>query len=282
MTSYPSAIAVLALSFSPLTQSLAEETINTDSVSKLSNDGPNDLDTPNWSPIRPKLLFGKVGLRSYNPLLKSELFLIRFHPQDFELSVALAKDLTSNPTTNIKELVRKSSGVAGINASFFDQNRKPLGLIVSNNSTPIGVIQLGGKLLTGIFQVKEGHPSIVHRSEYSPEKVTLAIQAGPRLIAKKSLMKFSENEPYSRRSGIALTSTGEIILYATAVRFPGASLSDIQIALLNLGIPVTDALNFDGGGSSQMFAIPQNAQKEEIFVSGGDDIPVALIVKEKS
>jgi len=240
-----------------------------------------DGEKPTWQLIRNNLFFGKIFLRSYSSLFKSEIFLVRFDPKNFDLKVAVSSELTKSPTSDIKTLVQYSKGIAGINASFFDLNGKPLGLIVSENGISYGSLQLGGKLLTGIFQFKNGIPSIVHRSEYKLDNQTLAIQAGPRIIANKKLVNFSENEPYSRRSGIAINSTGEIILFATAVRFPGASMNDIQIALLNLGFPIIDALNFDGGGSSQLY-VKAGSSSNDLFVSGGDEIPVGLILKEKS
>lgn len=235
-----------------------------------------------WKTIKPDLYFGKIPIGKYSPLLESELYLLRFNLKKYNLKIALASEVLGEKTASVKELVLKTNGIAGINANFFDTNQKPLGLIVHSPNTISNAIHNGGKLLTGIFQIKNDSPSIIHRSDFTTYGVSFAVQAGPRIITDGKLISFSNNEPYSRRSGVALTANGEIVFYATTLRFPGSSMTDIQSALLSTGLKITDALNLDGGGSSQLFIKAEsNELGDDISISGGDEVPTALILAEK-
>jgi exopolysaccharide biosynthesis protein len=65
------------------------------------------------------------------------------------------------------------------------------------------------------------------------------------------------------------------------LRFPGATLAQLQEMLLDPSLNVDDALNLDGGGSSQLFVEKNLRIADETFISGGDVVPVGLIVKRR-
>lgn len=232
-----------------------------------------------WTELESNLFFGRMELNNSTQLFQSQLYLLKFSLENFKIRIAISKNLTNKPTDSVENLVKKSGAIAGINASFFDQNLKPLGLIIDSDNKIVGNVQYGGRLLTGIFQIKDGIPSIVHRSDFNSNGVTLALQAGPRIISNGKNVEFKDQEIFTRRTGIALTSKNEIILYATVLRFPGASFSTIQTALANSGMNVVEALNLDGGGSSQFFINAKFKNSDSISASGGDEIPVALLVQ---
>ena len=142
-------------------------------------------------------------------------------------------------------------------------------------------IHRGGALLTGIFYVKNRIPQIVHRSSFNEPSPDLALQAGPRIIAEGKALNLSNPDIGSRRSGIATTKRKEIIIYITKLRFPGTSLRQIQDLLLKPELEITDALNLDGGGSSQLYVKEVGSLEDEIEISGGDLVPTALIIKER-
>ncbi len=280
-------LSLLLLTFVFSASSFSQPINKSDSATSNSINFPSTPSTviptngnANWKKIAPNLLFGKISLGNFTTLLESELYLLRFNLNDVDIEIATAQNVLGSKIGNIKDMVNETGGVAGINASFFDTEYKPLGLIVPTQGKYNNLIQNGGKLLTGIFQIKDNKPSIVHRTEYQSDNVTLALQAGPRIIVSEKFVSFSSNDPYSRRSGIAITKDNDIIIYATALRFPGANLLDIQNALKNVGVTVTDVLNFDGGGSSQ-FYIKELGNEPEIYISGGDEVPVGLVIKNK-
>jgi uncharacterized protein YigE (DUF2233 family) len=140
----------------------------------------------------------------------------------------------------------------------------------------------GGRLLTGVFYISGGKAFIVARDDFKEEQVENAVQAGPRLVVNGKLLKVSEPHEASRRSGIAITRSGGVILYATYLRFPGATLEQIQEMLLDPALDVVTALNLDGGGSSQLFIKKNPLLVDDTFISGGDQVPVGLVVKRKA
>ena len=158
---------------------------------------------------------------------------------------------------------------------------QPLGIIISDGKLT-NRMHRGGSLLTGVFYLQKDKPQIVHRSQFIPaNNVRLALQAGPRLVEAGKPLQLKSPNAISRRSGIAVTKDGEIVMFATILRFPGASLQQIQDMLLDPRLAITDALNLDGGGSSQLFVRKNSALPEETFITGGDVVPVGLVVRRK-
>ena len=212
-------------------------------------------------------------------VVETGLQFVKIDPARYSFQVAQALDLDQQ-RTDVRTMTKRFGGVAGINGSFFDDHGAPLGLVIRNGQT-IRHAQLGGNLLTGAFFIADDKPQIANRHSVPESGVVLALQAGPRLIADGEPIMISSTDGRTRRSGIAITNSGEVLFYATVVRFPGATLEEIQKTLLLPGLNVRDALNFDGGGSSQLFVETNNSLQEEINISGGDNVPLALIVKLK-
>jgi exopolysaccharide biosynthesis protein len=235
---------------------------------------------PNWKSISEGIEYAKMAITGYNSFLKSEMYLIKINLNHVQVTGAHAPTHLGKNRTSVRSMVKAKSGIAGINANFFDQKGHPLGVLIIDTEN-ISSLHKGGKLLTGIFQIKNDQPSIIPRDQFSPEMVRFAVQSGPRLLSNKERIKVSSQDQRSRRSGIALTEQGELILFATLLRFPGATLHEIQSALLSSGLTITDALNLDGGGSSQLFFYEEESYKKEISITGGDDVPAALIVVKK-
>jgi uncharacterized protein YigE (DUF2233 family) len=208
------------------------------------------------------------------------LYLLKFKVSEVSLQVAEAQKKLSKPRSLVKELVLASGGFAGINANFFDPLGAPLGLVLPSSREANKKVQLGGKLLTGILYISNDAPFVISREEFKPDGVSLALQAGPILYKAGSRIEFKSPSQTSRRSGIAITKNEEFVMFATLLRFPGATLEDIQEVLSKTGLEIRDALNLDGGGSSQ-FYIKSTDSKEEVSISGGDEVPVALVVGGK-
>lgn len=228
-----------------------------------------------WKEVEPGFSVTQVALPDTQAIVKPEVLLLQFDPTRFSFHVA------QPPTAvgDIKSLTRQLRGIAGINASFFDPQRNPLGLLVVD-----GVLrremQQGGSLLSSIFFVRDGKPGIVYRSEYRRQDVSQAVQTGPRLVAQGKPITTLRVQPPTRRSGIATTENNRVILFATTQRFPGASLEQIQQLLLRPELQVRDAVNFDGGSSSQLY-LSANAVVGEMFIDGGEKVPVGVVVKRK-
>jgi uncharacterized protein YigE (DUF2233 family) len=231
-----------------------------------------------WEKVETGLYKSSYIIPEKNFIVKPEILLIRFDLNHFTTQIAVASDF-GEQRSDIKTLTEKSGGIFGINASFFDPKGAPLGLLVVNGRQ-VQRVHKGGNLLTGIFLIQDSYPKIIHRNDFDLSNITQALQAGPRLIVNGAPLKVSSSTILSRRSGIAITQTGEVIYYATTLRFPGANFEQLQNMLLLPELGITDALNLDGGSSSQLY-LKTNKSTPEILISGGESIPVGLIVKRK-
>jgi uncharacterized protein YigE (DUF2233 family) len=232
-----------------------------------------------WHEVSPGYSIGKFSLSSTALVLKSEVLLLKFDTKRFDLKLSLPY-IEKEESSDLQLLTKQAGGIAGINAHFFDPNNRPIGLIISDGKL-LQAIHKGGKLLNGFFVLENNIPKILERHAIL-QKPQLAIQAGPLLLIDGKIQSVKSDEIASRRSGIALTKNSEVILYATILRFPGASLSQIQNMLTHPEIEAKDALNLDGGGSSQLFIKKNIALEDDTFVTGGDLVPTGLIVEEKT
>jgi uncharacterized protein YigE (DUF2233 family) len=216
-------------------------------------------------------------------LFSPELLLVRFNLENYEIKVIEAKQF-GKKNASVKELSLKSKALMGINANFFDETGSPLGLVISQ-----GIIrqklQLGGKTLTGIFQVNNYLATILSRENYISGKAIEAIQSGPRLIISgQKVTGLNASNKSSRRSGICIDKNKSIIFYITSGLI-GMNFDELQDILIQKNINCIDVLNLDGGGSSQFFLNPNwpeaKAELKEIIIHGADDIPVMLGVFNK-
>ncbi len=246
------------------------------SLSAHSQSEPNNF--LKWQNIEKGLDFTRYTLGPEDALLRSEVLLLKISPQFYSFDLSIKKE--SPGVDNIKSLTKESDGLCGINANFFDPKNKPLGLLIKDAKI-LQNLHRQGNVLTGVFSIDSNGPKIEYRDLFSSDNKLLALQAGPRLIEDGKVLRLSSPEVTSRRSGIALTRKNEVILYITLLRFPGASLLEIQHMLIKPELEIKDALNLDGGGSSQFYLDKIGSLSEEIYISGGDDVPVALVVKRK-
>ena len=255
-----------------------------------------------WLEQAPGLHLGSSLISNPISSFKSELILLKINLNLFSLKVADSRQ--DGPSLNtVKALTQKRKAIAGINANFYGRNDKPLGLVISEGKR-LNRLHRSGSVLTGVFFLKDGRPNIVHRDDYGEIVSTLALQSGPRIISESEPLSFKKSNGATRRSGIAITAKNEIILYATKSRFPGARLEEIQDVFSMPSLEVTDVLNFDGGGSSQFYfnkkALGSSVSKKtsprkttsssksllsnnptEINISGGDPVPIALIITRR-
>lgn len=250
---------------------LANRGVGRDRVAKS---GKNAL---SWAMIEPGLVYTRYRLGEPNALIHNEAFLLKVDSQRFAVRAVRAQG--PDRRSDIRSVVLAEKGIAGINANFFDEKGEPLGLLV-DGSKLLQKMHRGGNVLTGIFFIRDGVPGIAQRDSFELRNVSLAVQAGPRLVANRAPLKVGSIGT-SRRSGIAITGTNELIFYATVLRFPGASFSEIQSMLQDPALDVVHALNLDGGGSSQLYAQRGGSLDEEVYITGGDTVPVGLVISRR-
>jgi uncharacterized protein YigE (DUF2233 family) len=208
----------------------------------------------------------------------SELLLFRTSLRAYQVEVIRALEY-GNARSAVHELCKKGRAALCINANFFDETGAALGLIVHRGITVQG-IHRGGKTLNGIFSASRNEVKISARNTYTPERTLEAIQAGPRILLSRRPVPGVEQSSRSRRSGICIDSKQRLVVFIVSSGFWGMSMEELQKILLRPEIGCIDALNLDGGGSSQLYVskdIPgATAAMEEVDLKGRDPVPVAL------
>lgn len=230
-----------------------------------------------WEIVAPDLEQARIAAPS-SGLFSSELLLFRTSLSEFRVEAIRAQDY-GEKRMPVARLCAASKAVLCINANFFDESGNALGLIVHRGIT-LQPIHAGGRTLSGIFSVSRDSIKITSRSGFVPARVLEAIQAGPRLLHAHNPVPGIEVSSRSRRSGICIDAKQRLIFYIVSSGLLGLTLPELQTSLRSPAIGCVDALNLDGGGSSQLYLSSRISgaapDLREISIPGRDDIPVAL------
>lgn len=207
-------------------------------------------------------------------IVAPEIILFKSSLKRFKLNVLSATELGSSKLA-AADVIKKTDSVLAINASFFDTEGRPLGLVLSRG-LEISSIHRGGQTLSGVFQVGAGGSRVVHRDAFSRNDVVEAVQAGPRLLVKGGVTKLRSDGGRSHRSGVCTDQDHNVIIFASTNWPVGITLAQLQSFLRSVGC--YDALNLDGGGSRQLaVAVPQ--ADFALSVEGEDLVPVFLTLQ---
>ncbi|MBI2083454.1 MAG: phosphodiester glycosidase family protein [Deltaproteobacteria bacterium] len=213
------------------------------------------LETLAWKPLQKGWDYQQEG---------SRIHLFQIDPREYRFDLLVARD-NNTPTLAAKTYREKSGALLVVNGGFFDENFRSLGLLVKK-----------GKILNplrnsewGIFQIRDKTPSVIHRRDWNPEKVEIAIQVGPRLVIDGRIPSFKPEEEPHRRSAIGVTKEGKILI----------AIADEPIEMKKWAELIQRyapfAMNLDGGGSSQISVRLKDLSLELI---GTTAIPNAVAV----
>jgi uncharacterized protein YigE (DUF2233 family) len=220
--------------------------------------------TSGWAPVAPG---ADYCVRDAGGGL-SRIVAVRLDLTRYRVEVADLSHAGRAPQT-VRDLVLARGALAAINGGYFDDNRRPLGALVHAGRQTNPPFRKDG----GFFCVVAGRATIRATSAGLPAGVTEALQCQPRLItAGQPTPSFKPGE--SIRAAVGLTPSGALILAVTGTG--ELSLQDWTRALQSLGC--ADALNLDGGPSSQLYF---HAGKTELDLPGAYPVPSALLVFKK-
>ncbi len=180
----------------------------------------------------------------------SKLTGVIFDASNHQLVVA---DNSLDQGLRLAEVAATAGAIAGINASYFHADGRPLGLVVQDGR----VIheQERAKLLSGIFHVTSGRMGLVRAGAFRMSKDVLqAIQAGPWLVEEGEAISGLDAVKRARRSIIATDGKGSWALVATSALTLADSADLLSAAPLFGGAKVKSALNLDGGSSTALWA----------------------------
>lgn len=196
---------------------------------------------------------------------------VQIDPKQFKFAI-LTTQAYGLQTATVENLAKASGALLAINGGFFNPERESLGLIVNAGKR---INPLHTSPWWAIFQIQNQEASIFpYRFFQLRSNIEMALQVGPRLLVKGSIPKLKPS--LARRSGIGIQKGGNVILATTDLEI---SLQDFaklfQTSLEQGGFGCMDALNLDGGGSTQLYINWQGFQKN---IRGTSFIPNAIAI----
>ena len=154
------------------------------------------------------------------------------------------------------ELIEKFACQKGINAGFYDQEDKPLGIFINDQTNRRN--KLDSDLFNGIFYLT--NENFVISEDLPEENIRIALQSGPLLISDSKVLplKIKEDE-LARRMVVAINEEEIIFLsvYNAVSNLQGPYLADLPKIIEKFSqqskIKINDALNLDGGSASAFY-----------------------------
>jgi hypothetical protein len=184
-----------------------------------------------------------------------------------ELRVLDSRDHKRKAMT-AREFAEATGAAAVLNGPFFDLDGSPMGLLVVDGKQRQKVRRADW----GVFYVDGAGAHVVHTRDYGGGAGTRqAFQVGPRLVVEGEVLALKPQS--ARRTAVCSKSSGKVVALVTET-----SVEASVLARYLADIGCKDALNLDGGPSSQIFVSSGGVQHEE---EGGTGIPVALGVFPK-
>lgn len=193
----------------------------------------------------------------------------RFRPADVDLHVVPA----AGGRARVAGLAPAGDAIV-TNASFFDEAERTMGLVIDGGRS------LGGRRLArwAAFVVEGGRPAIVPGAELGDGAgAELIVQGLPRLVVAGTVPRLKQQ---SAQRTVVCIGDGHVTLLATTTRVEATELAQRLAAPPAAGgFGCRDALNLDGGGSTQLYARWGSFEAE---IAGAWGVPNALVVVPKA
>lgn len=201
----------------------------------------------------------------------SHIYAFKIDPKTHEVASISAHEM-SVKNASVDQFAQYANALISINGGFFDRDFNSLGLRISNKTTinPLKAISWWG-----VFYIKNNKPHIVHAQRFSSTKdIDFAIQSGPRLLIKGVIPSLKQG--IADRSALGITADGKIIILVSS----NAAMTTNELAHLLKSPPLycTDAINLDGGSSSQLYA---HINSFHLNLHGFSNVGDAIVVRKK-
>lgn len=194
------------------------------------------------------------------------VFKINLNNNHFSLAVA---NHTNTSESVVRNFAKNNHTLIALNGGFFDKSFRPLGLRISNQHqlSPIKRISWWG-----IFYIENKTAHITNINQFAKnQNIDFAVQSGPRLIIEGKIPSLKPG--YAERSALGINKSGEVIIIVTE----NTPLTTTSLAKIMLEEPLNceNAINLDGGSSSQLYA---KINKFKINVTGFSEISDAILI----
>jgi len=192
---------------------------------------------------------------------------------DYRLSLARAQD-GGDKSANVAQLALQNQGIIAINGGFFDPFDNPLGLRIEkgqllNSLRPIS--------WWGVFYVLNNHRAYIdsQRDFTLAPNIDFAIQSGPRLIINGRIPPLKDS--FDARSALCINKPGNVIIAITqnAAPTPTQFAQLLQRPTTKNGLGCYNALNLDGGSSSQLYA---NVNGFQLLIPSFNNVADGVVV----
>lgn len=223
-----------------------------------------------WQPLVSGMEYLDLKYRSLSQW--SHIHAFRIDPHTMQLSVLMAKELPEH-YASAEAFQHYGHGLLAINGGFFSPNKAPLGLRISDQHVLNPLRQISW---WGVFFIKNQQAFITSPQDFHIKKnMEFAVQSGPRLVVKGEVPLLRPG--YANRSALGIDRQGKIILVVTE-NLP-ISTSDLADILKGAPLNCVDALNLDGGSSSQLYA---KIDQFKLDVPGFSQVSDAIVVKRRA
>lgn len=225
----------------------------------------------NWRDLAPGVEYLDLGANLLTPW--SHVHVFRIDLKNNQLDLIMANSL-SQPHASVNEFAHYSKALLSINGGFFDHNYQPLGLRVSHQQQYSPLKQISW---WGIFYIEDQKPHLSSVRRYkNNHQADFAVQSGPRLVVKGHIIP-SLKAGHAERSALGISLDEHVIILVT----DNAPMTTMTLATLMQSPPLNckDALNLDGGSSSQLYA---QIGSFKINVHGFSNVSDAIIVKPRN
>jgi uncharacterized protein YigE (DUF2233 family) len=228
----------------------------------------NSFSADHWQKLSPGIEYQDLEGGILTPW--SHIHAFRIDLKENKLALVTAQNLGIK-NASADQFAQDSHALISINGGFFDQEFKPLGLRVNNKKieSPLKYISWWS-----VFYVKNNKPYISHTKHFFQDnEIDFAIQSGPRLLIKGRVPSLRPG--IADRTALGITAEGKVIILVST----NAAMTTDELAHLLKAPPLrcTDAINLDGGSSSQLFAHMKSFQ---LNVHGFSNVSDAIIVKK--
>lgn len=200
----------------------------------------------------------------------SHIHVFRIDLDKNQLALVTAKHLALK-NASADQFAEHSKALLSINGGFFDHEFNPLGLRITNKKLENPLKRISW---WGIFYVKDNRPHISNVRHFNhDDDIVFAVQSGPRLLIKGKIPSLKPG--LADRSALGITPDGKVIILVSTNS--AMSTHDLAEMLKTSPLSCTDAINLDGGSSSQLFA---HINSFHLNVHGFSNVSDAIIVKK--
>lgn len=217
-----------------------------------------------WQKVAPGVEWRKIQIKGSGLLGgNAEVNVLRFAPAHFHIVTGSAKTAVA--------WRKVTHSVAAVNGGFFDEMQHSLGLRQADGREMSALRNANW----GVFFIQNGQAHLLHTRDFkkiNKQDITQAIQCGPRLVVDGAPTNLKDQ--WARRTAIGIAANGKVLI----------AVCDSEISLRTWakfwaaadGLHCRQALNLDGGGSSQLSLESGKASSQ---IDGVWPVPDAIVIR---